>query len=83
MEAEKVLTLTGSEGSFLIRESESKPGQYALSIRTGSIVKHYSIRTLDSGGNLPAFPGGGGRPHRAMRESERTRMRVTLTLLLG
>ncbi|EDR48627.1 uncharacterized protein MONBRDRAFT_44220 [Monosiga brevicollis MX1] len=49
-EAEKVLMLTGVEGSFLIRESESKPGQYALSIRTGDIVKHYSIRTLDEGG---------------------------------
>eukprot|EP00045_Choanoeca_perplexa_P006657 m.57320 g.57320 ORF g.57320 m.57320 type:complete len:503 (+) comp13722_c0_seq1:274-1782(+) len=49
-EAEKVLVLTGNEGSFLIRESESKPGQYALSIRTGDIVKHYSIRTLDAGG---------------------------------
>eukprot|EP00730_Choanoeca_flexa_P017829 TRINITY_DN8623_c0_g2_i2.p1 TRINITY_DN8623_c0_g2~~TRINITY_DN8623_c0_g2_i2.p1 ORF type:complete len:504 (+),score=128.29 TRINITY_DN8623_c0_g2_i2:270-1781(+) len=49
-EAEKVLMLTGSEGSFLIRESESKPGQFALSIRTAEIVKHYSIRTLDAGG---------------------------------
>ena len=46
----QVLVLTGNEGSFLIRESESKPGQYALSIRTGEIVKHYSIRTLDAGG---------------------------------
>lgn len=49
-EAEKVLNMNGVEGSFLIRESESKPGQYALSIRTGTIVKHYSIRTLDDGG---------------------------------
>jgi fyn-related kinase len=40
----------GSLGSFLIRESESKPGDYSLSIRDYDAVKHYRIRTLDEGG---------------------------------
>ena len=40
----------GESGSFLIRESESKPGDFSLSLRDGDNVKHYRIRTLDSGG---------------------------------
>eukprot|EP00037_Helgoeca_nana_P018040 m.172092 g.172092 ORF g.172092 m.172092 type:complete len:514 (-) comp24268_c0_seq1:182-1723(-) len=37
-------------GAFLIRESESKPGDYSLSVKDGENVKHYRIRTLDEGG---------------------------------
>ncbi|XP_041828665.1 tyrosine-protein kinase Lck [Melanotaenia boesemani] len=42
-------------GSFLIRESETAKGSFALSIRdldqvTGEGVKHYKIRNLDDGG---------------------------------
>ncbi len=37
-------------GGFLIRESESKPGDYSLSVRDHDSVKHYRIRTLDDGG---------------------------------
>ena len=40
----------GDSGSFLIRESESKPGDFSLSLRDGEIVKHYRIRSMDSGG---------------------------------
>ena len=40
----------GECGSFLIRESESKPGDFSLSLRDGEIVKHYRIRALDNGG---------------------------------
>ncbi|KAM9786656.1 tyrosine-protein kinase Lck [Syngnathus typhle] len=44
-----------SKGSFLIRESETSPGSYSLSIRdvdqnTGEGVKNYRIRNLDNGG---------------------------------
>ena len=37
-------------GTFLIRESESKPGDYSLSIQDGENVKHYRIRRMDTGG---------------------------------
>ncbi|XP_065502078.1 tyrosine-protein kinase HCK isoform X1 [Caloenas nicobarica] len=42
-------------GSFMIRDSETTKGCYSLSVRDednvqGSMVKHYKIRTLDSGG---------------------------------
>lgn len=50
VDAEKMLLMHGESGSFLIRESESKPGDYSLSLRDGEIVKHYRIRSMDSGG---------------------------------
>ncbi|NXT84559.1 HCK kinase, partial [Zapornia atra] len=41
-------------GSFMIRDSETTKGCYSLSVRDGDLlggtVKHYKIRTLDSGG---------------------------------
>ena len=37
-------------GSFLIRNSETTPGNYSLSIRDMEKVKHYKIRRLDVGG---------------------------------
>ena len=40
-------------GAYLIRKSENKTGQnlnwFALSIRDGDLVKHYKIKTTDSG----------------------------------
>ena len=44
-EAEDFLHLSGcTEGSFMVRESDSQPGNYALSILTSSpSVKHYRI----------------------------------------
>lgn len=48
--AERIITSTNDPGAFLIRESESKPGDYSLSVRDGENVKHYRIRTLDEGG---------------------------------
>eukprot|EP00054_Salpingoeca_dolichothecata_P016216 m.94704 g.94704 ORF g.94704 m.94704 type:complete len:502 (-) comp21875_c0_seq1:229-1734(-) len=49
-EAEKILLHCGTHGGYLIRESESKPGDYSLSVRDGDNIKHYRIRTLDDGG---------------------------------
>ncbi|CAL8311829.1 unnamed protein product [Boreogadus saida] len=55
-EAERQLLSTGNlRGTYLIRESETSPGTYSLSIRDsddvkGDHVKHYKIRQLDSGG---------------------------------
>uniref|UniRef100_A0A2K5X2T3 SH2 domain-containing protein n=1 Tax=Macaca fascicularis TaxID=9541 RepID=A0A2K5X2T3_MACFA len=53
-EAEKLLTEKGKHGSFLIRESQSHPGDFVLSVRTGddkresddgkSKVTHVTIR---------------------------------------
>ena len=37
-------------GSFLVRDSETTPGDYSLSIRDTEKVKHYKIRRLDVGG---------------------------------
>lgn len=48
--AEKALMNSAKVGGFLIRESESKPGDYSLSVRDHDSVKHYRIRTLDDGG---------------------------------
>ncbi|XP_068194417.1 tyrosine-protein kinase Lck [Antennarius striatus] len=55
-DAMRLLLAPGNtQGSFLIRESETTPGSYSLSIRdldqnTGEGVKHYRIRNMDNGG---------------------------------
>ena len=50
-DAEKKLLQAGNQtGTYLIRESESQPGQYSLSVRDGESVKHYRIRKVDTGG---------------------------------
>ncbi|XP_054653243.1 tyrosine-protein kinase Lck isoform X2 [Dunckerocampus dactyliophorus] len=55
-DAMRLLLAPGNtKGSFLIRDSETTPGSYSLSVRdfdqsTGEGVKHYRIRNLDSGG---------------------------------
>nr|AAT67598.1 Src tyrosine kinase 3 [Suberites domuncula] len=50
-DAEKKLLQTGNQtGTYLIRESESQPGNYSLSVRDGDSVKHYRIRKVDTGG---------------------------------
>ncbi|OBS78002.1 hypothetical protein A6R68_19611 [Neotoma lepida] len=55
-DAERNLLAPGNVlGSFMIRDSETTKGSYSLSIRDydpqhGDTVKHYKIRTLDSGG---------------------------------
>ncbi|XP_028904510.1 tyrosine-protein kinase HCK [Ornithorhynchus anatinus] len=55
-DAERHLLAPGNVlGSFMIRDSETTRGSYSLSVRDydpqhGDAVKHYKIRTLDSGG---------------------------------
>ena len=50
IDAEKLLFLQGNEtGTFLVRESESQPGSYALSVKYSSVVNHYSIMKTDTG----------------------------------
>ncbi|KAK7099624.1 tyrosine-protein kinase Fyn-like isoform X1 [Littorina saxatilis] len=59
-EAERALKApTASLGSFLVRESETSPGSYALSVRDNPadtsrggepVVRHYKIRNKDDGG---------------------------------
>uniref|UniRef100_A0A673BWB4 Tyrosine-protein kinase n=1 Tax=Sphaeramia orbicularis TaxID=375764 RepID=A0A673BWB4_9TELE len=55
-DAMRLLLAPGNtQGSFLIRESETTPGSYSLSVRdldhnTGEGVKHYRIRKMDNGG---------------------------------
>lgn len=45
-EAEKYLNDKGKHGSFLVRESQSKPGDYVLSVRCEDRVTHVMIRCL-------------------------------------
>ncbi|KAG8445852.1 hypothetical protein GDO86_010586, partial [Hymenochirus boettgeri] len=55
-DAERLLLAPGNKpGMFLIRESETSKETFSLSVRDkdpalGDVVKHYKIRTLDSGG---------------------------------
>ncbi len=46
----KLLQIGNHSGTFLIRESESQPGNYSLSVRDSETVKHYRIRKVDAGG---------------------------------
>jgi fyn-related kinase len=48
--AERLIMNDGSPGAFLVRESETRPGDFSMSVRDGEAVKHYRIRTLDDGG---------------------------------
>ncbi|KAJ8033873.1 Tyrosine-protein kinase Src42A [Holothuria leucospilota] len=51
VDAEKKLHLPQNEhGSYLIRVSESRHGDFSLSVRDGDTIKHYRIRQLDEGG---------------------------------
>ncbi|KAH9281309.1 Tyrosine-protein kinase Src42A [Echinococcus granulosus] len=49
LEAENCLMMPGNDhGSFLVRISESRSGEYSLSVRDGDVVKHYRIRSRPS-----------------------------------
>ncbi|RXM93401.1 Proto-oncogene tyrosine-protein kinase LCK [Acipenser ruthenus] len=53
--ARQLLAPGNTQGSFMIRESETSKGSYSLTVRDfdqeqGDIVKHYKIRNLDNGG---------------------------------
>lgn len=43
-EAEKLILEKGKNGSFLVRESQSMPGDFVLSVRTDDKVTHVMIR---------------------------------------
>lgn len=43
-EAEKMILEKGKNGSFLVRESQSEPGNFVLSVRTEDRVTHVKIR---------------------------------------
>lgn len=55
VEAELSLS-SGINGSFLIRESESKPGQYSISLRYDGRVFHYRIHADPSSGQYYVTP---------------------------
>jgi hypothetical protein len=51
VETQKLLLAdVNTNGSFLVRESESVPNTYALSLRETDTVRHYKIKRLDNGG---------------------------------
>ena len=43
-EAEKLLWAHMKHGTFLVRESESIPGHYSLSVQDGDTIRHYLIK---------------------------------------
>lgn len=47
-EAEKLILERGKNGSFLVRESRSNPGDFVLSVRTEDKVTHVMIRWKDN-----------------------------------
>ncbi|ODM92888.1 Tyrosine-protein phosphatase non-receptor type 11 [Orchesella cincta] len=47
-EAEKMLLDKAKSGSFLVRESQSQPGHFVLSVRTDDTVTHVKIRCQGS-----------------------------------
>lgn len=47
-EAERLMLERGKNGSFLVRESQSKPGDFVLSVRTDDRVTHVMIRSQDN-----------------------------------
>ena len=47
-EAERLMLERGKNGSFLVRESQSKPGDYVLTVRTDDKVTHVMIRCVDN-----------------------------------
>ncbi|KAI2798595.1 protein tyrosine phosphatase, non-receptor type 11, partial [Blomia tropicalis] len=46
-DAEKLILDKGKNGSFLVRQSRSKPGDYAISVRTDDKVTHVMIRCTE------------------------------------
>jgi SH2 domain len=50
-QAEKLLKHPKNQnGAFMIRDSDSQSGHYALAVRLNDTVKQYRIRTFDQGG---------------------------------
>ena len=45
-----MLLILGQSGTFIVRDSESRPKDFSLSVRDGDGIKHYRIRRLDNGG---------------------------------
>lgn len=53
--AAEYLLSSGINGSFLVRESESSPGQRSISLRYEGRVYHYRINTASDGKVTPRF----------------------------
>lgn len=65
--AEKLLgSPLRKHGTFLIRESESAPGTYSLSMKDGDAVRHFRIKNLK--GNKMRIQGSPSPPHDGLRE---------------
>lgn len=62
-DAERLLLNKGRNGSFLVRESQSKPGDYVLSVRTEDKVTHFIIRCLNG-----QYDAGGGEKFNSLSE---------------
>ncbi|CAF0751709.1 unnamed protein product [Didymodactylos carnosus] len=47
-DAEKLLKTHGSDGDFLIRDSERRAGNYSLSLKADDRIRHFRIENLDN-----------------------------------
>ncbi|XP_070207481.1 tyrosine-protein phosphatase non-receptor type 11-like isoform X2 [Littorina saxatilis] len=63
-EAERCLLEKGKNFSYLVRESQSKPGDYVLSVRTEDKVTHVMIRSQDG----KTYDVGGGEKFASLSE---------------
>ncbi|OQR73621.1 tyrosine-protein phosphatase non-receptor type 11-like [Tropilaelaps mercedesae] len=62
-DAERLLLDKARNGGFLVRESQSKPGDYVLSVRTEDKVTHFIVRCLNG-----AYDAGGGEKFNSLSE---------------
>ncbi|XP_022666879.1 tyrosine-protein phosphatase non-receptor type 11-like isoform X2 [Varroa destructor] len=62
-DAERLLLDKARNGGFLVRESQSKPGDYVLSVRTEDKVTHFIVRCLNG-----AYDAGGGEKFSSLSE---------------
>lgn len=70
--AAEYLLSSGINGSFLVRESESSPGQRSISLRYEGRVYHYRINTASDGKVGVPGAGAGGRGQSLARRSQRS-----------
>ena len=48
-DAETVLNTRAQNGQFIVRESETKPGDYSISMKAPDRIKHFNIKNLADG----------------------------------
>uniref|UniRef100_A0A8C5SIE6 SH2 domain-containing protein n=1 Tax=Laticauda laticaudata TaxID=8630 RepID=A0A8C5SIE6_LATLA len=81
--AAEYLLSSGINGSFLVRESESSPGQRSISLRYEGRVYHYRINTASDGkvSWVQAVEAAHKRVRRARKREEKLQTRLNISHL--